>query len=179
MVSRSSFFVLLGLALAACGDGPSGADLSAQGTDLGAKYACTPECSSDAECQDTCAPTAAGASCCDRTTRRCFHAVSAICPTPVDLGLDQAEPADQSIVDPADLASAPPDLATAPVDLAHPDLTTVKTCASACTTHEQCANTCEVPASGRSCCDVMTNSCFTVQSALCPEPNDLGIVGPY
>jgi hypothetical protein len=104
---------------------------------------------------------------------------------PVDLGSRDAS-LDQAVETPPDLPSASldlrpstDDLAQPIADLAHPDLVTVKMCVPTCTTHEQCASSCATPHEGRSCCDVTANACFTSTNVACPEPSDLGVIGPY
>jgi hypothetical protein len=53
-------------------------------------------------------------------------------------------------------------------------------CVSSCTTNAQCQNSCPEAASGISCCDLATNSCFTSQTMQCPAPPaDMTVVGPY
>ncbi len=53
-------------------------------------------------------------------------------------------------------------------------------CVATCTTHEQCQNSCPAPAFGTSCCDTMTNACFTAQASACPAPpQDFAVSGPY
>lgn len=57
----------------------SGVDSGPDAPDSGV---CAPMCSNDLDCQRTCPFNPRGANCCDRTTRTCYPAATAMCPAP-------------------------------------------------------------------------------------------------
>ncbi len=56
-----------------------------------------------------------------------------------------------------------------------------KQCVASCKSDSECANSCPVPATGASCCDVATRTCFTNATNTCPKPpeDDAGTPPAY
>jgi len=97
-MSTKSFFAALALALAAgCGAGGSTQqshvdlanfivpDFSEPKPDM-AKM-CVSSCSSDIQCQNSCAAPSSGISCCDTSTHTCYTNSQSVCPAPPDMAI--------------------------------------------------------------------------------------------
>ena len=50
-------------------------------------FVCVASCTTNTECQDSCAAPSSGTSCCDSTTHQCYTAQTMMCPAPPDLGV--------------------------------------------------------------------------------------------
>ncbi len=58
-------------------------------TDSGStQQQCVSQCTSDTDCQNSCAPVPNGINCCDTATGICYANASSTCPVPVDAGFD-------------------------------------------------------------------------------------------
>jgi len=79
-------WVLAVLLLAACSSEPlmAPADLHPAGPppDLATKM-CVSSCTSDTQCQSTCASAPVGLNCCDQATHSCYVVANATCPQPI------------------------------------------------------------------------------------------------
>lgn len=56
-----------------------------------------------------------------------------------------------------------------------------KQCVATCVSDSHCANSCPVPSTGVSCCDVVTGTCYTNAANSCPktEDDDAGMTPAY
>lgn len=86
---------------------------------------------------------------------------------------------DVNTVTPPATDQKPKDAGVVVVDAAPPEQP--KVCVSACTSDDECANSCPTVSTGSNCCDLDTNTCYRSAEAVCPVPvvNDGGTTSPY
>jgi len=100
MSTKPLFFALVmaALGVASCGgngDGPKTVDLGefivpdfSEKPDL--SKVCISSCTSDIQCQNSCAAPSSGISCCDTSTQMCYTSSASVCPAPPDMAIQSS-----------------------------------------------------------------------------------------